>query len=195
MKRLWAFSTAGLMVAALPALAMAQTTPQTPPSHPAPQTQPQQSMPRTQPQRTTPQQMPPRSTPMRSDTPMQQGGNGAMQQEIAKAHAHALMAQGAKTLDKAHTHLHHVINCLVGPNGDGFDATAANPCAGMGQGALPDSSGDNAAHMRVNKALDMARKGMAANDLATVQKDASRAAHLLQAETGMQHDMPGDTRL
>lgn len=193
MKYVSIFSAAGLMVVALPALAVAQTTPQTPPSHPAPQTQPQQTMPRTQPQRTSPQQMPPRNTPMRSDTPMRQGGNGAAQKEIAKAHAHALMAQGAKTLEKAHTHLHHVVNCLVGPHGNGFDATTGNPCAGMGQGALSDSSGNSSAHMRVNKALDMARKGLAANDLSTVQNDASRAAHLLQAETGMHHDMPGGT--
>ncbi|HEU0276629.1 MAG TPA: hypothetical protein VFQ95_02225, partial [Rhodanobacteraceae bacterium] len=34
--------------------------------------------------------------------------------EVNTAHAHALMAQSATSVKMAHTHLHHVINCLVG---------------------------------------------------------------------------------
>src|SRR5690348_18093879 len=41
--------------------------------------------------------------------------------EISTAHAHAVLAQSATSVAMAHTHLHHVINCLVGPNGSGFE--------------------------------------------------------------------------
>ena len=36
-------------------------------------------------------------------------------------------------------HLHHTLNCLVGPGGDGFDAKQMNPCAQAGNGAIPDA--------------------------------------------------------
>ena len=40
----------------------------------------------------------------------------------------------------AHKHLQHAVNCLVGPNGKGFDAAAGNPCGKAGNGAIPDST-------------------------------------------------------
>jgi hypothetical protein len=39
----------------------------------------------------------------------------------------------------AHARLHHTINCLVGPQEDGFDAKELNPCKDFGNGAIPDT--------------------------------------------------------
>ena len=53
-------------------------------------------------------------------------------------------AFGASQLDSllktVQMHLHHAVNCLVGPAGKGFDASAGNPCGKAGAGAIPDST-------------------------------------------------------
>lgn len=101
--------------------------------------------------------------------------------EVATAHAHALMAQNAKTVAMAHTHLHHVINCLVGPKGEGFDAKAADPCKGQGNGAIPDSANDAALHGKLQSALSDAQAGLKADKLTAVQGDAGKVAAALGA--------------
>lgn len=106
---------------------------------------------------------------------------GDAKTEVSTAHAHALMAQSATTVDMAHTHLQHVINCLVGPNGQGYDASAGTPCKGQGSGAIPDSSGNAALNGKLQNALSDAQSGLKASDLATIQGDAGKAAAALQA--------------
>lgn len=101
--------------------------------------------------------------------------------EVSTARAHAMMAQSANTVAMAHTHLHHVINCLVGPGGQGYDASAGNPCKGQGNGAIPDSAGNSTLHGRLQGALADAQAGLQANALATVQSDAGKIASALQA--------------
>jgi hypothetical protein len=101
--------------------------------------------------------------------------------EIATAHAHALMAQSAKTVAEAHAHLHHVINCLVGPKGTGFDAAAGNPCKGQGDGAIPASAGNAMAQDKLKTALADAKRGLRSTALAGAQADAAKAAAKLQA--------------
>ena len=101
--------------------------------------------------------------------------------EVSTAHAHALMAQSATTLPMAHTHLHHVINCLVGPKGSGFDAAAGNPCKGQGDGALKDSESNSALHAKLNDALADAQSGLKSNALEAVQQDAAKVAAALGA--------------
>ena len=59
--------------------------------------------------------------------------------EIATAAAHAGLASGSADLKMVQTHLHHAINCLVGPAGAGYDGTQANPCKDQGAGALTDA--------------------------------------------------------
>ncbi len=59
--------------------------------------------------------------------------------EIQVAAIHAGLAVEMHALAQTHLHLHHVINCLVGPNGRQFDPRAGNPCHGLGKGAIPDS--------------------------------------------------------
>ncbi|HJP97114.1 MAG TPA: hypothetical protein VJ862_01005 [Rhodanobacteraceae bacterium] len=101
--------------------------------------------------------------------------------EVGTAQAHAMMAQSANTVAMAHTHLHHVINCLVGPNGQGYDAKAGTPCKGQGNGAIPDSMGNSALHANLQGALADAQAGLRADSLATVHSDAGKAATALQA--------------
>lgn len=103
--------------------------------------------------------------------------------EVSTAHAHALLAQNATTVADAHTHLHHVINCLVGPEGSGFDAAAGTPCKGEGNGALKDSASDSALQAKLKAALGDAQRGLTSNSLSAVQQDAAKAAAALGATT------------
>jgi len=109
-------------------------------------------------------------------------GNSA-QKEVSTAHAHALMAQGADSVDMVHTHLHHVINCLVGQDGDAFDADAGNPCDGMGNGALNDVSGNDALHSKLEKALSTAQSGLQKDDLDAAQQAAGKTADTLPEQS------------
>ena len=104
------------------------------------------------------------------------------QKEVGTAQAHAIMAQGAQNLKMSHTHLHHVINCLVGPEGSAFDANAANPCAKLGNGALPDSKGNEALHNRLDKALAAAQEGLKTTELKASQADAAKVADILKTD-------------
>jgi hypothetical protein len=108
--------------------------------------------------------------------------SGAVQQEAATARAHALMAAGADSLKMAHAHLHHVVNCLVGPKGTGYDASAADPCKGMGNGAIADASHDSRLRRDLNRAVYAAEGGLHATDLKQVQRDATRAADALKPQ-------------
>ncbi|HEY5347680.1 MAG TPA: hypothetical protein VIJ72_05765 [Rhizomicrobium sp.] len=94
--------------------------------------------------------------------------------EITTAATHAGLAAKASDLDGVHMHLHHALNCLVGPNGNGFDAKQMNPCAGSGTGAIPDAS-DPAMKQALENAADTARAGIAASDIAAAKADANKA--------------------
>ncbi|WP_449428105.1 hypothetical protein [Rhodanobacter umsongensis] len=107
---------------------------------------------------------------------------GAASKQAATASAHAGMALGAADLKMVHTHLHHVINCLVGPSGKGFDADAGNPCQGMGQGAIVDARGDAATEARLHTALSQAEHGVKATTLDGGHADAQKVLNTLQAK-------------
>jgi hypothetical protein len=101
--------------------------------------------------------------------------------EASTAHTHAALAQSATTVAMTHLHLHHVINCLVGASGAGFDAAAGDPCKGQGNGALKDASSDAALEAKLKTALADARSGLKSNSLATAHEDAGKAATALAA--------------
>lgn len=107
-----------------------------------------------------------------SDTPVSK--------QIATATAHAGMALVANDLKMAHLHLHHVVNCLVGPSGKSFDAKAGNPCDGMGQGAIIDGKNDAATSARLNTALSEAEQGLKTTSMASVHADAAKVLTTLQ---------------
>jgi hypothetical protein len=101
--------------------------------------------------------------------------------EIVNAGMHAGFAAGAPDLAGLRAHLHHTLNCLVGPGGAGFDAKEMNPCAQAGNGAIPDT-GDAAKKSALEAAAAKARNGLAASDLTAAKKDASDARDMLKKE-------------
>jgi hypothetical protein len=101
--------------------------------------------------------------------------------EIATAAQHADLSASAPDIGTTHMHLHHTVNCLVGPNGAGFAAKELNPCANSGNGAIPDAAGNAAKIKQLNLAVAKAEAGIASADKATAQKDAADAAVILKA--------------
>ena len=99
-------------------------------------------------------------------------------QEAATAAQHASFAAKSPTIQQVHMHLHHAVNCLVGPNGAGFDSGQANPCAGQGNGAIPDAVAP-ARKQHLEDALAVAKSGLATNDIEAAHQAATDAYNLL----------------
>jgi len=102
------------------------------------------------------------------------------QQAIGVAAQHAGLAANAGNINVVHTHMHHVLNCLVGPGGDGFDAMPGNPCA-MAGGAIPQ---ENNAEMKT-KLLNVAaqiRAGIGESNMDAAKKIATDAQKDLSAK-------------
>lgn len=93
--------------------------------------------------------------------------------EIATAAQHAGLSAASNSIAVAHLHLHHTLNCLVGPGGHGFDPKAGDPCKGMGDGAIADTS-DAHLKRRLERVADRARRGLRSHSLSVVHKDAAR---------------------
>ncbi|MGH7224584.1 MAG: hypothetical protein ACRELF_15270 [Gemmataceae bacterium] len=112
-----------------------------------------------------------------SSAALAQAGDAA--KELATANTHAQLSAASQSVEVATMHLHHTINCLVGPHGRGFDAAAGNPCKGMGDGALRDSPKKSDMHAKAMRALMAARHGIAAKDLPALHKAASDVISIL----------------
>ena len=97
--------------------------------------------------------------------------------EIVQAATHAGLAAQSTDVAMVHMHLHHTLNCLVGPDGPGFDAKEMNPCANAGAGAIPD--GGIMKKMMLEAAANEARLGIAEPDLAKAQAHAQTTAKML----------------
>ncbi len=93
-----------------------------------------------------------------------------LDQEWQGAALHASLAASSTSLDDVHMHVHHSINCLVGPKGAGFDPSQANPCASLGNGVLVDGA--------ASPKLKAAQQALAAGKqaLAATTLEAARAA-------------------
>lgn len=103
-----------------------------------------------------------------------------LKNEIAAAAQHAGLAAQGGDIKEVHTHLHHTINCLVGPEGKGFAPKEMNPCKALGKGAIPDAT-DDATRKALEAANEKAAGGLAENDLATAQKTAGDVETMLKA--------------
>ncbi len=99
--------------------------------------------------------------------------------EVSTAAQHAGLAGSANDMKMTQTHLHHVVNCLVGPQGQGFDASFGNPCNGQGSGAIPDTT-DSAKKASLQQALQQTLDGLKQSDMAAAQKNATAAQALLK---------------
>lgn len=108
--------------------------------------------------------------------------NGAVSKQVSTATAHAALALGAADLKMTQVHLHHVINCLVGPAGEGYDATQDNPCKGMGQGAMVDAKGDSTRESQLQAAVTQATQGLKAATVSEAHADAQKVLSTLQAK-------------
>jgi phosphatidate phosphatase APP1 len=98
--------------------------------------------------------------------------------EVTTAATHAGFAAQAVDLNSTQTHLHHAINCLVGPKGQGFDDKEANPCKDQGNGAISDTI-DEVRRTALMQALAKANEGLRQTDLAAAHKSTSEAQVLL----------------
>lgn len=96
---------------------------------------------------------------------------GDSKAQVATAAAHAGMAATAADLKMVKGHLQHVINCLVGPAGEGYDSAQANPCKDQGFGAIPDAPMDKMPALQA--VLKIAKDGIAEPDLAKAQEKAA----------------------
>jgi hypothetical protein len=94
--------------------------------------------------------------------------------ELNNASTHAGLAAQAADINGVHTHMHHALNCLVGPGGDGFDAKQMNPCAQSGNGAIPDEA-DQMKKTKLMAAKSDLAKGIAEMDIAAAKADATAA--------------------
>ena len=99
--------------------------------------------------------------------------------ETVTAQMHADLAAHATDLSGVQMHLHHALNCLVGPGGAGYDPKQMNPCANAGKGAIPDST-DPAQKKELGAAADKLKTGIVAADLASAQKIATDCAAMLK---------------
>ena len=100
--------------------------------------------------------------------------------EIATAAQHAGLAAAAANLAQTHMHLHHAMNCLVGPRDADFDKTNMNPCAQQGNGAFPDETNPDI-KVKLQNAMSAAADGIASNDEATAKKNAATVQTMLDA--------------
>jgi hypothetical protein len=100
--------------------------------------------------------------------------------ELSIAQTHAGYAAKATDIKMVQMHLHHAVNCLVGPGGKGYDPSNANPCGKAGTGAIPDST-DAAQKAKLQAIADDAAPGLTTTDFATAQKTAQSTADAIGA--------------
>jgi hypothetical protein len=101
-------------------------------------------------------------------------------QEISIAATHAGLAAKNGMINGVHMHLHHALNCLVGPDGAGFDKSQENPCAKSGTGAIPDEA-DAAKKETLTTAAQEARDALGQTDLAEAQAGAQKVADTIRS--------------
>jgi hypothetical protein len=103
-----------------------------------------------------------------------------LDKEIAAAAQHAGFAAQGGDIGEVHAHLHHTINCLVGPEGEGFAPKELNPCKPLGNGAIPDTT-DAAKKKALEAVLAVANTGVAEADFAKAKASAAEAQSQLEA--------------
>jgi len=100
---------------------------------------------------------------------------GNPETELKTAMAHAGYAAKADALNGVHLHLHHVLNCMVGPQDKLFDAVAGNPCKDQGTGVVPELKGKmDQQYYEAALVAQIATQGIASNSL----QEAKTAAHV-----------------
>jgi hypothetical protein len=101
-------------------------------------------------------------------------------QAVATAAQHAGLAAGQDNLNGVRRHLHHALNCLVGPDGKDFDESAGNPCASAG-GAIPQTA-DPDMKAKLEKIAMQIHDGVMDEDLGKAKALAADVQKMLAAE-------------
>lgn len=102
--------------------------------------------------------------------------------QLTTAVQHAGFSMEADDQAMAVRHLGHVLNCIAGEGGEGFDASWGHPCAGQGEGLMNDIVGhtDGDDLMVVLRAAhSLASVGVAEGSVAAVQAAAAGVRALL----------------
>jgi hypothetical protein len=101
--------------------------------------------------------------------------------ELNTAVTHAGFAAKYETMKEITLHLHHALNCLVGPQDKLFDAAAGNPCQGQGNGYLSDqkaAKGENGQYYEVWWAAQIAAQALASDKMGAA-KAAARIVNMV----------------
>jgi hypothetical protein len=101
--------------------------------------------------------------------------------ELKTAVTHAGFAAKYETMKEVTLHLHHALNCLVGPQDKLFDAAAGNPCQGQGNGFLPDqkaAKGEGNQYYEAWWAAQIAGQALASDNLGAA-KAAARIVNMV----------------
>ena len=105
-------------------------------------------------------------------------------EELTIAQTHSLLAyrSGRGGVGGAKTHLQHVLNCLVGPGGEGYTNTPPmmDPCAGAGKGALNDATSP-AQKAQITKAIGMVKAAFDITESEPMQEAATNIADAILA--------------
>jgi hypothetical protein len=113
-----------------------------------------------------------------------QATRDALDAQLATAIQHAGFSMEATELDMATRHLGHVLNCLAGEDGEGFDGAWGHPCAGQGDGILADVATHpqhDAVILLVRSAHELAMEGVQTGSLESVRAAAAGVRALLTA--------------
>jgi hypothetical protein len=108
----------------------------------------------------------------------------ALDTQVATAIQHAGFSMNADAHASAQQHLGHVLNCIAGEGGEGFDGSWGHPCGGQGAGILSDVEAhaeSEAAMLLVRSAHALAMEGVQAESLAEVRAAAAGVRALLMA--------------
>lgn len=113
----------------------------------------------------------------------------ALETQLATAVQHAGFAMSAEDHAMAVRHLGHVLNCIAGEEGEGFDGSWGHPCAGQGAGILTDvdahaQAADLAALLAAAHGLAM--QGVTEGSLGAVHAAAAGVRALLEVLAGFE---------
>lgn len=106
-------------------------------------------------------------------------------QGVSNAKIHASVAAKVDTLQDVHLHLHHVLNCLVGPHGKLYSAKAealsAYHCDQLPYGAADDPHASAKVRKLADAAVHEARAGIHADTVQAGHRDAAQVIQTLDA--------------
>lgn len=90
---------------------------------------------------------------------------------------HSKFSQDYNGMKEITSHLQHVVNCLEGPTGPGFEGGAGNPCQGQGSGMIADSKKAGASNAKFASAVPWmeAADTLAKNGLKSRSPEAAKA--------------------